>query len=101
MQVLVHGNSGIGKSTLLNRFINDIREDGKSVVLAGRCHERVVAPYEALRSMVHALTRYLTKPSRGLSVKHLLPRDLGPLLRSSLSSRLYQPWPRRCGDRKR
>ncbi len=41
VQILVHGNSGIGKSALLDRFLGDIREDGEAVVLAGRCNERV------------------------------------------------------------
>ena len=81
VQILVHGNSGIGKSALLDRFLGDIRETGEAVVLAGRCNERVVAPHEALRSIVDALTDYLRKPGRGLSVKELLPRDLRPLLR--------------------
>ena len=82
VQVLVHGNSGIGKSALLQHFLSGIRENGKAVVLAGRCNERVVAPYEALRSIVDALgLHYLRKAGRGLSVKELLPRDLGPLLR--------------------
>jgi hypothetical protein len=81
VQVLVHGNSGIGKSALLDHFLSDIRENDQVVVLAGRCHERVVAPYEALRSMVDALTRYLRKPGLGLPVEGLLPRDLRPLLR--------------------
>jgi serine/threonine protein kinase len=81
VQVLVRGDSGIGKSTLLHHFLNDIGEDEEAVVLAGRCNERIVAPYEALRSIVDALTHYLRKPAPGLRVEALLPRDLRPLLR--------------------
>jgi serine/threonine protein kinase len=79
-QVLVHGTSGIGKSTLLDHFLEDIRETGEAVVLAGRCNERVVAPYEALRSIVDALTQYLKKPGIHPHVGALLPRDLRSLL---------------------
>jgi hypothetical protein len=80
-QVLVHGNSGIGKSALLDHFLGEIRETGEAVVLAGRCNERVVAPYEALRSIVDALTQYLKKPGVAPRVGELLPRDLRSLLR--------------------
>jgi eukaryotic-like serine/threonine-protein kinase len=81
VQVLVHGNSGIGKSTLLDHFLNAIRETGEAVVLAGRCNERVVAPHEALHSIMDALTQYLRKPGIAPHVHGLLPRDLRPLLR--------------------
>jgi len=37
--VLVTGESGIGKSALVQRFADDRRDDG-TVVLAGRCYER-------------------------------------------------------------
>ena len=58
--------SGIGKSALVDHFLSGIRKCGEAVVLAGRCNEHVVAPYEALHSIVDALTRYLRKPGIGL-----------------------------------
>jgi serine/threonine protein kinase len=80
VQVLIHGSSGIGKSALLNHFLDEIGKTGEAVVLAGRCNERVVAPYEALRNIVDALTRYLQKPGVAARVGELLPRDLRSLL---------------------
>ena len=78
---------GSARVQLWDRFLGDIREDGEAVVLASRCNERVVPRYEALRGIVDALTHYLRKPSRGLSVKELLPRDLEPLLSSCSGGR--------------
>jgi hypothetical protein len=82
VQALVHGRSGMGKSALLGHFLRDVRNGGgEAVVLAGRCNECVVAPYEALNSLVDALTHHLRKPGVGVRAEALLPRDLGPLRR--------------------
>jgi serine/threonine protein kinase/tetratricopeptide (TPR) repeat protein len=81
VQVLIHSDSGIGKSALLDDFLGDIRSTSEAVVLAGRCNERVVAPHEALRSIVDALTQYLKKPGIDPLAAGLLPRDLRSLLR--------------------
>ncbi len=78
--VLLHGPSGVGKSALVDRFLEDLRRDGV-VVLAGRCYEQESVPYKALDSLVDAIARHLL----GLAddqVRGLLPEDIGALARA-------------------
>src|SRR5262249_47537088 len=51
--VLVHGESGIGKTMLLRRLAHELAEAPTSVlVLAGRCYERESVPYKALDEVI-------------------------------------------------
>ncbi len=59
--VQVHGPVGIGKTSLVRRFLSELRSE--AVILAGRCHERESVPYKALDSVVDALARYLRQLS--------------------------------------
>jgi serine/threonine protein kinase len=79
--VHVHGSSGMGKTALVRRFLDQLqgREDGV-VVLSGRCYERESVPYKALDSIVDRLSRYLKQLSRS-EVEALLPRDVRALTR--------------------
>jgi len=76
--VIVHGRSGMGKSTLVRRFLNDVGD--RAVVLAGRCYERESVPYKALDSVVDSLCRHLLRLPAD-DVKALAPRDAGALMR--------------------
>lgn len=79
---LVHviADSGLGKSTLVERFLAGVPASEGAVVLSGRCYEREHVPYKAFDRPIDALTRHL----RGLSeadVATLLPRDAHALVR--------------------
>ncbi len=58
--VFVRGASGMGKTALVGRFIDQARRQyPRLVVLAGRCYERESVPYKGLDSLIDALSRYL------------------------------------------
>jgi len=77
--VLVQGTSGMGKTALVERFVDEARAHG-AVVLAGRCYERESVPYKALDGAIDALTRYLGHlPPADAAL--LVPRDIHELTR--------------------
>jgi serine/threonine protein kinase len=78
--VFVHGRSGVGKSALVQRFLDGIVSDENVVVLTGRCYEQESVPYKALDSLVDALSRYLGRISWN-DVTHLIPPDIAALAR--------------------
>lgn len=77
--VRVLGGSGIGKSALIRRFVEEAEGQG-AVVLAGRCFEREAVPFKALDSVVDALARHLATQD-GARVDAVLPRDAHALMR--------------------
>ena len=79
--VVVIGRSGMGKSALVQRFIDDLRaRERRAVILSGRCYEQEELPHKALDALIDALTQHLRKlpPSYTAS---LLPKDLPALAR--------------------
>jgi hypothetical protein len=75
--VLVHGKSGIGKSTLLENFLQS--PDLKTgLVLRSRCYEQESMAYKAFDAAADALAQHLR--SSGADNSDLLPDDIGPLL---------------------
>ncbi len=57
--VALRGESGIGKSTLLEQWLRRAARGG-AVVLAGRCCERESVPYKAIDGVIEALARWLS-----------------------------------------
>ncbi len=80
----VRGDSGVGKTALVGRFIEQLRlRHPGLVVLAGRCYERESMPYKGLDSLMDTLSRYL---------KHL-PRDEAAALLPSQVQALVRLFP--------
>ena len=78
--VWVHGRSGIGKTALVQRFLDEVRERSDLVVLEGRCYEREAVPYNALDGVVDNLDRYVRSLPRA-EAQALMPDDLAALMR--------------------
>lgn len=79
--VVLHGESGVGKSSLVRRFL-DVALAGRSdvMVLAGRCYEREAVPYKALDEIIELLSRRLARLPRD-TAKALLPAGADSLAR--------------------
>ena len=79
--VYVHGHSGMGKSTLVRTFLDQLKEQKrKPIILQGRCYERESVPYKALDGVVDSLSKHLAS-LRQSKVEALLPRNALPLAR--------------------
>jgi eukaryotic-like serine/threonine-protein kinase len=81
--VVVHGQSGVGKTALLAEFGRRVQaRDPDLVLLTGRCHERESVPYRAVDGIIDALARFLAR---------LTPGEVAPLLppRASLLAQLF------------
>jgi hypothetical protein len=60
--VFVRGQSGVGKSTVVQRFIGRVRADEPAaLVLAGRCYERESVPYKGVDGVIAELARQLSR----------------------------------------
>ena len=60
--VLVHGESGIGKSCMLRHFADALAAHSREVlVLHGRCYERESVPYKAFDGVIDAIARFLAR----------------------------------------
>jgi eukaryotic-like serine/threonine-protein kinase len=74
--VYVHGSSGMGKTTLVRRFIDEIRSrDPDTILLAGRCYEQEAVPYKGLDSLMDSLSVYLKGLAR-IEQEQIIPRDV-------------------------
>jgi eukaryotic-like serine/threonine-protein kinase len=80
VSIYIHGSSGVGKTALFRRFLDDLIGSDQAIVLSGRCYEQESVPYKALDSIVDALSRYL-KQLPLWEAQALLPADIRSLVR--------------------
>ena len=60
--VVVEGSSGIGKTSLVETFLEDLQSNktpSSALVLRGRCHERETLPFKALDNVVDGISHRL------------------------------------------
>lgn len=81
--VEVHGESGLGKSTLVRRFSERLPLTHGAVVLAGRCYQSEAVPFKAIDGIMDALTAYMAT----------LPADQAAALLPLRASLLAQVFP--------
>ncbi len=53
--MLVEGASGLGKTYLVQKFLEDLRSSSQNIVLSGRCYENERIPYKAIDAVVGEL----------------------------------------------
>jgi len=75
--VVVHGPSGIGKSALVQRFIETLANN-RVLVLRSRCHEHESIPYKALDGVIDSLAAHLRMLPHAERVE-LVPRGADAL----------------------
>ena len=79
--VYVHGDSGVGKTSLVRHFLDDLRvNESDAVILEGRCYERESVPYKALDGVIDSLTKYLMALPVA-KAEASMPRDVHALAR--------------------
>ncbi|HUQ03557.1 MAG TPA: protein kinase [Kofleriaceae bacterium] len=77
--ILVDGESGLGKSTLMRQFAQELRSSG-ALLFSGRCHAHESVPFRGFDGVADAISRYLIS----LPVEErqaLLPADVAGLSR--------------------
>jgi hypothetical protein len=75
--VRVSGGSGMGKSTVVHRFLDELSRNGDAVVLRGRAYERESVPYKAVDGVIDALSRHLLRTAD--EQPRTLPEDVWAL----------------------
>jgi serine/threonine protein kinase len=80
-QVLsVHGRSGMGKTTLLRRFLDETAVTRSAIVLEGRCYEQESVPYKAVDNLIDSLAQRLLEMSAE-RLRQILPANIQALAR--------------------
>lgn len=74
------GPSGIGKTALVENFVQRATAERGALVLAARCHPHETVPFKALDGAIDGLARHLASLGDD-AVKHLLPDDVAAVRR--------------------
>jgi hypothetical protein len=67
----VRGPSGIGKTALVGRFVDRLRDEGAALVFSSRCYEREAVPFKAFDELADQLVRHLLTLPEGDSARVL------------------------------
>jgi serine/threonine protein kinase len=75
--LLVEGESGIGKTRLVQEFLDDAHASAETVVLSGRCYENERIPYKAIDAVIGELAAQWRLHHRPESVDQQLINSIG------------------------
>ncbi len=78
--VHLHGRSGVGKSALVQKFLQEVGQQESTLVLSGRCYEQETVPYKAFDSVIDMLAAELNRLPTPL-VEEVLPEGVSALAR--------------------
>ena len=78
--VRVQGRTGMGKSTLVSRFLDRLAQREPVVVLRGRCHEQESVPNKAMDSLIDSLCHFLAQLDQD-ALAPLIPDGIASLSR--------------------
>ena len=79
--LFVHGSSGIGKTALVHRFLDELRSrPSDAVILQARCYEQESVPYKGFDGLIDALIQHLKAVPPPI-LHQVLPRELHVLAR--------------------
>ncbi|MDA0590760.1 MAG: protein kinase [Planctomycetota bacterium] len=78
--VEVDGLSGMGKSTLVDRFLGAVQREHRALVLRGQCYEQESVPYKGIDNLVDELAKFLLRLPDGQEAE-LLVADVSLLAR--------------------
>ena len=79
--VLLDGSSGVGKTSLVERFLGQAERESGALVLRGRCYERERVPYQGIDSLIDDLCRLLNAPERVTTAYLPSDRQVAALVR--------------------
>jgi len=75
----VEGASGVGKSALVERWLESVEQRPGVVVLRGQCHARESVSYNGIDGIVDELSEWMSR-LEGSELAEVLPADAGALL---------------------
>jgi serine/threonine protein kinase len=96
--VAVEGESGVGKSALVSRFVHGLAAQWPdTVLLAGRCYGRESVAYKGFDGVVDALARFLSRANS--EAEAVLPTRVAPLVKvfpvlrgvAAIAERMFDP----------
>ena len=90
--VLVSGESGVGKSALVDAFVREQRAEQQEVlILRSRCYERESVPFRGIDGIVDALSQFLSRLEEA-ELATYAPEDIGCLVQLFPALRRVRSW---------
>jgi eukaryotic-like serine/threonine-protein kinase len=77
---MLHGGSGMGKSSLAARLLLELSTRTEALVVSGRCYEREAVPFKAVDQVMDELCRWLARLPED-EIFGVLPQDVQALAR--------------------